>query len=1309
MKTAASDRTTANRRLFNLLAMGTSALALVTAKEAWAQSTPDDPECVVDGDEVVCEGDLFDGVLVDEADGIASLIVRNLSADIDPEFNRSGIVLRSDASQASITTEASDSIISIEGNTDGIFLLGNGAGLSIDNALNIEGATSAAEGESQSGIRVFSTESLEGSNRQILVGNSGDIYLDGRLTGEALFTISGIQVDTVGRTDVGIINTGNVSVLADNPRFREQSEGDNPRSDQRLLAAIAVTNVESDAVELEDASQLSTTAIENSGSIDVSGVDGILVRVLGAYDVTNSGTITAADNGTAILVENVPNRFQDGRDQPANTASLTNTGDITLRPDGEQFGRLRGIDFEAFTATSTLTNSGDFVIVGGGRAISAIEFDIAINDTAKDAGLFTFRNSGNISSDADSEVNFGIFGYANEFDFVNEGDVEALFSAIFINANDDDGLIGERDFSVKSSFLNTGNLRTTETGAQSEFRRATLALETFVSTDGTNTGDISSVGESLSAILLASMVDLEFTNSGDVTTTGDRSPALSVVEVNYDRALYSEFNIADLDASNYDEQADRNGTVEVTNDGALTASGSGADGVLIVTGRSVRQLRNDDGDIQRFFPVTDEFLTDYSPTLTITNTTEGTITAGSGDAAGVRTDGQGTFNIVNFGSISAVSSNAIAGGDGDDIVLNGGTISGSVLLGDGADAYILAPGGNEPTTLDGGDGEDIFGLGGEGTAKFDGSAFGGASFELFEKQGSSSWTLSGMASALFPQIGTVRGGTLFVNGGYDALDLTVLSGATLGGSGDVGSVAVTGGTLAPGNSFGTLTLNGDLSFDANSTFQVEVNDQGGTDLVIVNGTVTLGGATLDVVEAGEFAGDDPFRFIIIDNDAADAVNGEFGTIQNDFAFLAPSLDYAAGDGNDVELNLAPTGTTPPPPPPPPPSPPPPGPTPPPPPPPPAPPPPPPPAPPTSGTGLFPTVATTFNQRNAAIRLDELDRTNADADDVYMALLFATTPEALIAFDTASGEIYASLLAGTAERGIERGQRLIARSVQPGSEGLAMWGGALGRTGSVGGDGNAADISQDRIGLELGIDYRGPDNGWAAGASVAWLTGDLDIADRASEADYEGWSFGGYARYGTGHRGLTVSAAIDYTAMEADVTRDITVVTLNRTASGVADYDSISLSGEVRYGLGSGEGGWAFGPVASIFHADAEFDGVDEIGAGALNLSGGEKGFDLTRYGGGLFAGWRRETTSFDLSAQYLFGSNEFAQVGLALNGAPGITRPVRSPIIHGDAARITASATTQLGSGWSLSGEARATLGSDQQNVAGSISLGWEF
>ncbi|WP_050773814.1 autotransporter domain-containing protein [Pseudovibrio sp. JE062] len=98
----------------------------------------------------------------------------------------------------------------------------------------------------------------------------------------------------------------------------------------------------------------------------------------------------------------------------------------------------------------------------------------------------------------------------------------------------------------------------------------------------------------------------------------------------------------------------------------------------------------------------------------------------------------------------------------------------------------------------------------------------------------------------------VSGGMLVVNGTIG--DVTI-NGGTLGGSGTInGSTTVTSGTIAAGNSPGTLTIVDDLNLTSASVLDFELGSPSGTagvdsDLIAVGGDLTLDG-TLDITDAG---------------------------------------------------------------------------------------------------------------------------------------------------------------------------------------------------------------------------------------------------------------------------------------------------------------------------------------------------------------------------------------------------------------------------------------------------------------------------
>src|SRR5207247_378080 len=93
----------------------------------------------------------------------------------------------------------------------------------------------------------------------------------------------------------------------------------------------------------------------------------------------------------------------------------------------------------------------------------------------------------------------------------------------------------------------------------------------------------------------------------------------------------------------------------------------------------------------------------------------------------------------------------------------------------------------------------------------------------------------------------VNGGTLVVNGSVIGA-VFVNAGGTLGGNGQIGPTTVNG-TIAPGNSIGTLTVNGAYFQNKGSTYTVEINAAGQSDLIKVNGSAKLNGGIVQVLAA----------------------------------------------------------------------------------------------------------------------------------------------------------------------------------------------------------------------------------------------------------------------------------------------------------------------------------------------------------------------------------------------------------------------------------------------------------------------------
>ena len=145
---------------------------------------------------------------------------------------------------------------------------------------------------------------------------------------------------------------------------------------------------------------------------------------------------------------------------------------------------------------------------------------------------------------------------------------------------------------------------------------------------------------------------------------------------------------------------------------------------------------------------------------------------------------------------------------------------------------------------------------------------------------------------------TVAGGWLLNNGSL-ASTVVVNAGFYSGTGSSAGLIVNNGGTVAPGPSFGTLTVNGDVVFGAGSTYQVEIDADGNSDLIAATGTATISGTgtTLHVTGTPASFMDAKIYTILT---AMGGVSGEFAdlTVTDNL----PDLDFGAiYNPNSIQL------------------------------------------------------------------------------------------------------------------------------------------------------------------------------------------------------------------------------------------------------------------------------------------------------------------------------------------------------------------------------------------------------------------------
>lgn len=210
--------------------------------------------------------------------------------------------------------------------------------------------------------------------------------------------------------------------------------------------------------------------------------------------------------------------------------------------------------------------------------------------------------------------------------------------------------------------------------------------------------------------------------------------------------------------------------------------------------------------------------------------------------AGVVSFGGGDDLVVNGGTIAR-----LVLGDGDDSVVNSGDLSGApVDLGAGDDSFRFAPGGRAGP-VEGGAGFDTLALDLGGTEAAPADLPGGATG--FESLRTESGVVALGRAVAFDSV-IVAGGRLIGGPSLTAPTVRVLEGATFGSAGTVtGNVQVLG-TLAPGASPGTMTVNGNVTLAGGSTTAFELSPAG-NDLLLISGTLDIAaGARLTITQAG---------------------------------------------------------------------------------------------------------------------------------------------------------------------------------------------------------------------------------------------------------------------------------------------------------------------------------------------------------------------------------------------------------------------------------------------------------------------------
>jgi fibronectin-binding autotransporter adhesin len=163
------------------------------------------------------------------------------------------------------------------------------------------------------------------------------------------------------------------------------------------------------------------------------------------------------------------------------------------------------------------------------------------------------------------------------------------------------------------------------------------------------------------------------------------------------------------------------------------------------------------------------------------------------------------------------------------------------------------------------------------------------------KNGAGKWILTN--NNTYTGTTNVNAGTLLINGTQTGAGLTtVAAGATLGGTGTLGGGLTNNGTISPGASVGTLTVNGAVTMAANSHLAIELSGATADKLAIIgaSGNLDLSALSnaLDVTGAGSGS-----SWVIATY--AGTLLGTFESITSGY-----SVDYGTGTNSQITLHSA---------------------------------------------------------------------------------------------------------------------------------------------------------------------------------------------------------------------------------------------------------------------------------------------------------------------------------------------------------------------------------------------------------------------
>jgi subtilase-type serine protease len=540
------------------------------------------------------------------------------------------------------------------------------------------------------------------------------------------------------------------------------------------------------------------------------------------------------------------------------------------------------------------------------------------------------------------------------------------------------------------------------------------------------------------------------------------------------------------------------------------------------------------------------------------------------------------------------------------------------------------------------------------------------------KQGIGTLVLTGANTYAGPTL--VNQGRLAINGSLLSA-VTVNDSGILGGNGRIGALtAKRGGTVAPGNSIGTLQVAGDVIFEPGSTYAVELSPTR-SDQIVAGGKAVIDGATVSLSlensptlltpsEVKSLLGN---QYNILQ--AAGGIEGRFGAVLPDYLFIGGTLDYAA---NGIQLAVE------------------------------------------RNAASFASVGQTPNQRAVAAAAEQLGAGNS----LYETLLLS--PNAAVAqqaFQQLSGEIHPAI--GTLLINDSRylrdavGERLRERDLfnaaAPADDHSNAWVKVLGAWGKSDGGHDNASSNSSIGGLLAGVDGLITED-TRLGFVTGYSDSSLSMGDGThSSASVDSYHLGAYLGHEIDALRLSVGGA--YSWHRIDVKRDLQLGDVSGKQKSKRDATTAQLFTEAAYRLDLQP--LALEPFANLAYVHLNSDSFTEKGDAAA-LKGGEDNRDAVLSTLGVRASKAialSDQQQLELSATLGWQhnlSNTRSESHLAFaNGNTGFS--VQSVSLDRNAAVVGARAGLAVAQDVRLSLDYNGLLGSNEKDHGVGLTLDWQF